>query len=147
MPQKRKQEIADRLRDIFYAPDRVRARELYAQFYTDYEREFLSGVTSLKNSIERCLTFYFFPEEEWIGLRTTNAIERVNKEFKRRTNPMEVLAGERLSLHDPELHRAENRTVLEIRAASEKKPPRPPEVYIKFLTLPQFAFDAVSHAE
>ena len=30
-----------------------------------------------------------------MGLRTTNAIERVNKEFRRRTKPMEVLAGER----------------------------------------------------
>jgi putative transposase len=52
-------------------------------------------VTALKNSIQRCLTFYSFPEEEWISLRTTSAIERANKEFKRRTKPMEVLAGER----------------------------------------------------
>ncbi len=95
VPQKRKEEIADRLRDIFYAQNRTRARELYTQFHEDYEREFPSAVTSLKNSIERCLTFYSFPEEEWISLRTTNAIERVNKEFKRRTKPMEVLAGER----------------------------------------------------
>jgi putative transposase len=41
------------------------------------------------------LTFYSFPEHEWMGLRTTNSIERVNKEFKGRTKPMEVLAGER----------------------------------------------------
>ena len=32
---------------------------------------------------------------EWLCLRTTNVIERVNKEFKRRTKPMEILAGER----------------------------------------------------
>lgn len=95
VPQKRKQEVADRLRDIFYASDRVRARELYNQFHNDYAKEFSSAVTSLKNSIDKCLTFYSFPEEEWISLRTTNAIERVNKEFKRRTKPMEVLAGER----------------------------------------------------
>ncbi|MDP6560523.1 MAG: transposase, partial [Candidatus Binatia bacterium] len=34
------------------------------------------------------------PEEEWISLRTTNIIERLNKEFKRRTRSMEILAGE-----------------------------------------------------
>lgn len=95
VPQKRKQEVADRLRDIFYADGRPNARALYNQFYEDYAKEFSSAVTSLKNSIDRCLTFYSFPEEEWISLRTTNAIERVNKEFKRRTKPMEVLAGER----------------------------------------------------
>ncbi len=34
------------------------------------------------------------PEEEWISLRTTNIIERLNKEFKRRTKSMEIIAGE-----------------------------------------------------
>ena len=28
-----------------------------------------------------------FPELEWIHLRTTNLIERLHKEFKRRTKP------------------------------------------------------------
>jgi putative transposase len=45
--------------------------------------------------INECLTFHQFPKEEWMSLRTTNAIERVNKEFKRRTKPMEILAGEK----------------------------------------------------
>jgi putative transposase len=44
--------------------------------------------------IDACLTFFNFPEEEWISLRTTNIIERLNKEFKRRTKPMEIAAGE-----------------------------------------------------
>jgi len=48
----------------------------------------------LKSNINSCLTFYSFPKDEWISLRTTNVIERVNKEFKRRTKPMEILAGE-----------------------------------------------------
>jgi len=47
-----------------------------------------------ENSIEACLTFFMCPEEEWISLRTTNIIERLNKEFKRRTKPMEIVAGE-----------------------------------------------------
>jgi transposase-like protein len=40
------------------------------------------------------LTFFSFPREEWISLRTTNVIERLNKEFRRRTKPMEIVAGE-----------------------------------------------------
>ena len=48
----------------------------------------------LENSLESCLTFFSFPEEEWISIRTTNVIERLNKEFKRRTKPMEIVAGE-----------------------------------------------------
>jgi hypothetical protein len=34
------------------------------------------------------------PPEEWISLRTTNIIERLNEEFKHRTKRMEVVAGE-----------------------------------------------------
>lgn len=43
------------------------------------------------------MTYLQFPEEEWVCLRTTNVIERVNKEFKRRTKPMEIVAGEQSS--------------------------------------------------
>lgn len=48
----------------------------------------------LQNSPDSCLTFFDFPEEEWISLRTTSVIEQLNKEFKRRTEPMEIVAGE-----------------------------------------------------
>lgn len=53
-----------------------------------------SAVQCLGNSIDACLTFMAFPEEEWISLSTTNIIERLNKEFKRRTKSMEIVAGE-----------------------------------------------------
>ncbi len=49
---------------------------------------------SLEQSIDACLTFFHFPEEEWTSLRTTNIVERLNKEFKRRTKSMEIVAGE-----------------------------------------------------
>ena len=91
---KKKQEVADKLRDIFYASSRPKAMEFYNQFVLDYEKLFPSAVNSLKSNIESCLSFFSFPKDEWISLRTTNAIERVNKEFKRRTKPMEILAGE-----------------------------------------------------
>lgn len=35
-----------------------------------------------------------FFRRKWISLRTTNIIERLNKEFKRRTKPMDIVAGE-----------------------------------------------------
>ncbi len=93
-PRKMKEKVADSLRDIFYAPSKKKALEQYQSFIDDYESTIPSAVKSLKNNIDSCLTFYSFPKEEWISLRTTNIIERVNKEFKRRTKPMEILAGE-----------------------------------------------------
>jgi putative transposase len=72
VPMKFKQEVANDLRSIFYAPSQEKSWERF----------------------EACLTFFNFPSAEWISLRTTNIIERLNKEFRRRTKTMEIVAGE-----------------------------------------------------
>ncbi len=95
VPSKLKEAVADEMRSIFYASSKHKALEFFSQFRDRWEKEIPSAVKCLENSIEACLTFMSFPEEEWISLRTTNIIERLNKEFKRRTRPMEILAGER----------------------------------------------------
>ena len=95
VPHKLRGQVADQLRDVFYASSREKARAAFERFASDYRSTIPSAVSCLRSALEQCLTFYSFPEEEWMGLRTTNAIERVNKEFRRRTKPMEVLAGER----------------------------------------------------
>jgi putative transposase len=94
VPQKLKQKVADDIRSIFYASSREKALELAARFTEHWQKDVPSAVKCLKNSLDSCLTFFDFPEEEWISLRTTNVIERLNKEFKRRTKPMEIVAGE-----------------------------------------------------
>ncbi len=94
VPQKLKQAVADDLRSIFYASSKKKADEFAVSFREKWEKEVPSAVKSLSNSLDACLTFFSFPEEEWISLRTTNIIERLNKEFKRRTKPMEIVAGE-----------------------------------------------------
>lgn len=94
VPGKHQQAVADDLRSIFYASSKDKAKEFFAHLKNNWERELPSAVKCLENSLEACMTFFSFPQEEWISLRTTNIIERLNKEFKRRTKPMEILAGE-----------------------------------------------------
>lgn len=94
VPRKLKQKVADELRNIFYAGSKQKAQTKYQEFIKKWETQIPSACRSLKNSIDRCLTFYKRPQEEWISIRTTNMIERLNKEFKRRTKPMEIVAGE-----------------------------------------------------
>ena len=94
VPHKLKKEVADELRSIFYATTKEKAGEFYKRFYEKWTDAIPSAVKSLSQSIDSCLTFFKFPEEEWISLRTTNIIERLNKEFKRRTKSMEIVAGE-----------------------------------------------------
>ncbi len=40
------------------------------------------------------LTFYRFPESQWKGLRTTNIVERVIEEFRRRVKTQALLPWE-----------------------------------------------------
>ena len=94
VPRSLKQSVADDLRSIFYASSRKKADEFALAFAAKWEQELPSATKCLANSLDACLTFFSFPEEEWISLRTTNIIERLNKEFKRRTKPMEIVAGE-----------------------------------------------------
>jgi putative transposase len=94
VPRKLKEAVADDLRSVFYASSKSKALEFSAQFKERWQMQIPSAVQCLGNSIDACLTFMAFPEEEWISLRTTNIIERLNKEFKRRTKSMEIVAGE-----------------------------------------------------
>jgi len=95
VPRKLKKTVADEIRSIFYASTKKKALSFFEQFKATWERELPSAVKCLENSLESCLTYLQFPQEEWVCLRTTNVIERVNKEFKRRTKPMEIVAGEK----------------------------------------------------
>ena len=95
VPKKLKKTVADEVRSIFYASSKKKALSFFEQFKGRWEQELPSAVKCLENSLHSCLTYLQFPEEEWLCLRTTNVIERVNKEFKRRTKPMEIVAGER----------------------------------------------------
>jgi putative transposase len=94
VPQKLKQKVADDMRSIFYASSREKALQFSIQFSERWQKEVPSAVKCLQNSLDSCLTFFDFPEGEWISLRTSNVIERLNKEFRRRTKPMEIVAGE-----------------------------------------------------
>ncbi len=40
---------------------------------------------SYREAGEQLLTFYDFPKSMWKSLRTTNSIENLNREFRRRT--------------------------------------------------------------
>ena len=79
VPRKQKQEVADNLRSIFYASSKKKAWKFFYDFEKKWEKDLPSAVKSLRYSIGRCLTFFDFPEEEWISLRITNVIERLNR--------------------------------------------------------------------
>ena len=69
---------------IVYAPSLAEARRAYAAFVRKWRKSCPGVVTSLEEAGDELFTFFSFPTEQWKCLRTTNAIERLNEEFRRR---------------------------------------------------------------
>jgi putative transposase len=56
VPQKMRGEVAHRIRDVFYAPSREKARVAFDGFATDYESIIPSAVGCMRASLDACLT-------------------------------------------------------------------------------------------
>ncbi len=70
---------------IVHAKSGMAAREAYQAFVTKWRKLCPAVARSLEEAGERLLTFYAFPKPMWKSLRTTNSIENLNREFRRRT--------------------------------------------------------------
>jgi putative transposase len=80
-----KGEIAEAMREIFDSPNLAIAQETKRQILERYRKRAPEFAQWLENNIDEGLTIYQFPREHWKKIRTSNGIERVNKEIKRRT--------------------------------------------------------------
>lgn len=76
---------------VAYAQGIDDAREHFRILKVRWSRDAEAAVDSMERDLEALLVHYTFPQEHWHALRTTNPIERVNKEFKRRSRAMEVV--------------------------------------------------------
>ncbi len=70
---------------IIRADDAMTARKAYQAFVVKWTSLCPAVARSLEEAGEQLLTFYAFPERMWRSLRTTNSVENLNREFRRRT--------------------------------------------------------------
>jgi transposase-like protein len=70
---------------IVRADDGLKARAAYRAFVTKWTKLVPGVVRSLEEAGLELLTFYSYPKSMWKSLRTTNALENLNREFRRRT--------------------------------------------------------------
>ena len=89
-----REEFSKDLNKIFYAPQESQARAALHEFKAKWGQSFPSAVAVIEKDFDALLRFFQFDPTYWTVLRTTNPIERLNKEFKRRTRAMEVTGGE-----------------------------------------------------
>lgn len=91
---KEREQFSKDLNKVFYAPSESAARVAFFAWREQWGRLFPSAVQIIEKDLDSLLTFLQFDPTYWTTLRTTNPIERLNKEFKRRTRAMEVTGGE-----------------------------------------------------
>ena len=77
-----------------YASSEDAARRVFLELKTVMGNDAERAVHCLEKDLESLPVHYRFDKKFWRALKTTNPIERVNREFKRRTKSMDSL-GER----------------------------------------------------
>jgi len=78
--------LAALIRPIFGAESRAAACERLGDALTQLERSLPKVAALLEQAEEDILAFYGFPAEHWRKLRSTNPLERFNREIGRRTD-------------------------------------------------------------
>lgn len=74
--------------EIYKAPDATAAIKAYKVWEKLWKPVVPKAVACLGDDLEDLLHFFSMPKPMWVKLRTTNIIERVFREVRRRTRPM-----------------------------------------------------------
>lgn len=80
-----KPEVANDLRTIFNAPNRTVAQQYLAQVVQKYAKNASKLADWMEQAVPEGLTVFDFPAQHQKKLRTTNSVERLNREIRRRT--------------------------------------------------------------
>lgn len=83
---------------IIHAKDGLAARAAYDAFVKKWSALCAPVAASLEEAGLDLLTYYDFPKSMWKSLRTTNAIENLNREFRRRTKTQASFGSEDAAL-------------------------------------------------
>lgn len=94
------EEVKSDYHRIVYGESLEQAKKAYRDFISKWKKLAPKVVVSLEEAGDELLTFYRFPKSQWKSLRSTNSIERLNGEFRRRVKTQSSLpdarAAERL---------------------------------------------------
>jgi putative transposase len=94
VPASEMSEVADDLKAIFKVRRQKTARTLAEEFVEFYGKRFPKAVSVFEAGIEETLAYLSFPGSHHAKLRTTNMLERLFKEVKRRTRVVGVFPNE-----------------------------------------------------
>jgi putative transposase len=90
-PERLHEEITADYNDMIYAATRAEVEARRKAFIRKWRLKHRAVADSLEEAGERLFTFTRLPASQWKSVRTTNAIERLHEEFKRRIKTQTVL--------------------------------------------------------
>lgn len=85
LPKGAQPKAKEMLHAIYLAPSRAEAEKAFDRFVRSYEAKYPKATECLAKGRTELLTFYDFPAEHWLHLRTTNVIESVFATVRLRT--------------------------------------------------------------
>ncbi len=86
-PKEEQERVAKLLHPIFYGASSLEQAKIFVKkFQATFRKEFPTAVSRLEADLDQCLSFYLFPAHHWKRMRTSNKLERLNKEIRRRLN-------------------------------------------------------------
>ena len=86
---------------IVYAKNEIDARKAYDELVAKWTPLAPAVVRNLEEACNQLLTFYEFPRAMWKSIRTTNALENLNREFRRRTKTQASFSSEESADENP----------------------------------------------
>jgi transposase-like protein len=89
-----REEVAEDYRRMIYGKNREVVESARRSFLKKWRVRCAVVAASLEEAGEELFTFLSFAPAQWKGLRTTNALERINEEFRRRTKTQASLPSE-----------------------------------------------------
>ena len=89
-----REELAEDYRRMIYAESPVAVERARSAFSRKWKLRCQAVYASFEEAGDQLFTFTAFPAAQWKALRTTNALERINEEFRRRTKTQASLPNE-----------------------------------------------------
>jgi transposase-like protein len=94
IPQGDKSMVAAAVRTIFAQPDRQAASEQLTVVVESLEKRWPKAAQLLTAAEDDILAYMAFPKEHWARIYSTNPLERLNKEIRRRTDVVGVFPND-----------------------------------------------------